>query len=366
MAETFAMPRSGRRWVALVGNQDQPTDALDDYCQLLAEALKAKGCSLEPMRVDWTARGWRRALKHLTGQLADRRGEWVLVQYTHLAWSRRGFPVVFPWLIQRLIGCGMKVLIVFHDPAPFGGDRLRDRLRRQVQLACMRRASRLAHTIVSSLSPDVVPWMRESALRAKILSVPVGSNLGVLPRLQAGPPQNAPAIIVFGFTDIETETAMVGSVVLRAAERLGPLRLIVFGRGADAAQKILQRWLQGSRVDLQAFGILPPEQAGRLLANADAQLFVRSGLSARRGSVIAGIACGLPIVGFANEETAFPITEAGVRLVATGDADGLARELTSVLEDDALRDALRHRSLEATRQYFSWERIAERYLSAVG
>lgn len=109
-----------------------------------------------------------------------------------------------------------------------------------------------------------------------------------------------------------------------------------------------------------------PLQVGRLLANADAQLFARSGLSARRGSVIAGVPCGLPIVGFANEETAFPITEAGVRLVATGDADGLARELTSVLEDDALRDALRHGSLEATRQYFSWERIAERYLSAVG
>jgi glycosyltransferase involved in cell wall biosynthesis len=123
--------------------------------------------------------------------------------------------------------------------------------------------------------------------------------------------------------------------------------------------------LDGSRVELEDLGILEPERAGSLLANADVQLFVRSGLSSRRGSGIAGIACGLPIVGFSDGETAFPITETGARLVPIGDREGLVRELVLVLRQDTLREALRQRNLEAAERYFSWESIADAYLSLV-
>jgi glycosyltransferase involved in cell wall biosynthesis len=366
MTERSGKPRRRERWIALLGKRDEPTDALEDYCQLLAEALGEKGGSLELIRVRWAENGWRRSLRQLSRQLADRRGGWVLVQYTHLAWSRRGFPLGFPRMIRRLIRGGMSVLIVFHDPAPFSGDRLRDRLRRRVQLAVIRRAARLAHRIVTTVSLERVPWMRESSLRVKALSVPVGSNLPALLRCQTTSRQDVRGIVVFGFSNLEAEAALIASVTSRVAEEFGPLRLIVFGRGANLAEKILRRLLDGSRVELEAFGIVPPEQAGSLLANSDVQLFVRSGLSARRGSAIAGIACGLPIVGFADEETAFPITEAGVRLLPVGDVDGLVRELASVLREDALRETLRQRSLEATRRYFSWKRIADQYLSAIG
>jgi len=90
---------------------------------------------------------------------------------------------------------------------------------------------------------------------------------------------------------------------------------------------------------------------------------VRSGLSSRRGSGIAGIACGLPIIGFSDAETAFPITEAGVRLVPMGDREGLVRELVLVLKQQMLRETLRQRNLEAAERYFSWDRIADAYLS---
>lgn len=366
MAEPARTPASDKRLIALLGKQDQPTDALEDYCHHLARALGDKGRSLDLIRLDWAEQGWRRALKHLTARLADRRGDWVLVQYTHLAWSRRGFPIRFPWLIRRLLRCGMKVLIMFHDPAPFGGSRLRDRVRRQVQLASIQRASHLAHRVVSSISPDRVSWMRKSSLRGKIVAVPVGSNLPALFLAKTEARSSAPAILVFGFSEIQAETALIAAVVLRVAENCGPLRLIIFGRGADIAGRMLQPALDGSCVHLQKSGILSPEEASSVLANADVQLFVRSGVSNRRGSAIAGIACGLPIVGFANEETDFPITEAGVRLVPLGDADGLVREVTSVLRDDELRESLRQRNLEASRRYFSWEKIADQYLLAIG
>ena len=101
---------------------------------------------------------------------------------------------------------------------------------------------------------------------------------------------------------------------------------------------------------LEELGILEPDRAASLLANADVQLFVRTGLSSRRGSGIAGIV---------------PITEAGVRLVPMGDQQGLIRELTVVLRDPVLRERLRQRSLEAAKTYFSWDRIADAYLSVL-
>ena len=75
------------------------------------------------------------------------------------------------------------------------------------------------------------------------------------------------------------------------------------------------------------------------------------------------VACGLPIVGFSDAETAFPITEAGVRLVPMGDREGLVRELVVVLKQQTLRETLRQRNFEATERYFSWDRIADAYLS---
>jgi glycosyltransferase involved in cell wall biosynthesis len=286
-----------------------------------------------------------------------------LVQYTALAWSRRGFPLRFAHLIDHLKGDGMHVLIVFHDPEPFGGRRFRDGLRRRVQLAVMRRAARLADKIISTVSPGRVRWMQDPQIRAKTLLLPVGSNLPVMPRMTQRPGKRIPVIIVFGFSNLASETSIIASVLSRTAEVVGALHLIVFGRGAKVAGTLMQPLLANSPVELEDFGILEAERAGSLLANADVQLFVRSGLSSRRGSGIAGIACGLPIIGFSDSETAFPITVAGVRLVPMGDREGLVRELVLVLQQETLREALRQRNLEVTEQYFSWDRIADVYLS---
>jgi hypothetical protein len=357
------MPRDHRRWVALLGREDEPTDALEDYCSLLAQSLHKRGYSLQISRIAWAEQGWRRALKDADKRFAEQQGGWALVQYTALAWSRRGFPLYFARMIDNLKGAGIHVLIVFHDPEPFGGRRCRDRLRRRVQLAVMRRAARLADKIVSTISPDRVPWMQDPAIRTKTLLLPVGSNLPVMPRTTQGSGNRIPVIIVFGFSNLASETSMIASVLSRAAEVVGPLHLTVFGRGAKVAGTLLLPLLADSPVELESFGVLEAERAGNLLANADVQLFVRSGLSSRRGSGIAGIACGLPMIGFSDVETAFPITEAGVRLVPMGDREDLVRELVLVLKQQTLRETLRQRNLDATERYFSWDRIADAYIS---
>jgi glycosyltransferase involved in cell wall biosynthesis len=355
--------RDQQRWVALLGREDEPTDALEDYCKLLAQSLHKRGYSLEISRIPWAKQGWRRALRDANKRFANQRGGWALVQYTPLAWSRRGFPLRFVRMIDGLKHAGLHVLIVFHDPEPFGGRRCRDRLRRRVQLAVMRRAARLADRIVSTISSDRVAWMQDPTIRAKTLVLPVGSNLPAMPRKTVKRGNGIPAIIVFGFSNLASETSMIAWVLTRVAEAVGPLHLTVFGRGAKVAGTLLLPLLADSSVELESLGVLEAERAGSLLANADVQLFVRSGLSTRRGSGIAGIACGLPLIGFSDAETAFPITEAGVRLVPVGDRDGLVRELVLVLKQEGLRETLRQRNLEATERYFSWDRIADAYLS---
>jgi glycosyltransferase involved in cell wall biosynthesis len=104
----------------------------------------------------------------------------------------------------------------------------------------------------------------------------------------------------------------------------------------------------------------------RILTSADVLLFVRGHLSSRRSSAIAAIACGLPIVGYAGEETGFPITEAGVSLVPEGDREALADALWRVLTDPELWENLHQRNLAAQRDYFAWDRVADRFLEILG
>jgi hypothetical protein len=62
----------------------------------------------------------------------------VLVQYTALAWSTRGFPQRFLRIVQALGDIGSRVCVVYHDVEPYGGLRIVDRLRRRAQLSTMR------------------------------------------------------------------------------------------------------------------------------------------------------------------------------------------------------------------------------------
>ncbi len=141
--------------------------------------------------------------------------------------------------------------------------------------------------------------------------------------------------------------------------------LACLGRGSEEARGALREAFQGTDVDVSVLGLLPAEEVARILARSDVLLFVRGHLSGRRGSGIAGIACGLPIVGYAGPETGFPITAAGVELVSQGDREALAVALGRVLSDEGLRQELRQRSLQAQATYFSWNKIAELYATVL-
>jgi glycosyltransferase involved in cell wall biosynthesis len=118
-------------------------------------------------------------------------------------------------------------------------------------------------------------------------------------------------------------------------------------------------------VELRVEGILPAEEVVKALSRSDVLLFVRAPISSRRGSAIAGIACGLPVIAYSGIETAPPITDAGVVLVSQGKSAGFGEALLRILTDAAYRESLAEQSRKAQRNHFSWEAIAERYVQVL-
>jgi glycosyltransferase involved in cell wall biosynthesis len=259
---------------------------------------------------------------------------------------------------------GARCGIVFHDAVPYGGGRLIDRIRRACQLLVMRRAYQCTERSFLTIPLDQAAWLPPQPTKA--VFIPISANLPPVtidgPRLHLAP--DTRTVAVFGITgepSTLSEVRDIGYTLKRAKSKLGVLRLVVVGRGSSEAEPALRRELDASGVEISVLGLLPPNDIAKTLSNADVLLFVRGGVSSRRGSALAGIACGLPIVGYAGPETGFPITEAGLELAPMGDRERLAVALDHVLGDDLLRQDLHRRSLRAHADYFSWDKIAERF-----
>jgi glycosyltransferase involved in cell wall biosynthesis len=356
---------SGQRVIALLGRPDAPTDAVEEYCRYLSEALVAEGFELTIERVAWPESGWTRAVSALRRRAKGWRGAWVLVQYTALAWSARGFPVKFPWVLKTLKTAGVRVGVVFHDIEPFDGTRLIDRLRRRAQLRVMRKALRLCDAAVFTVPVENISWVQRQA--SKGCFIPVGANLPVSGEATSrkGISMGGKlSVAVFGITGGPSGIGEVENIVEAvrfAASRVSKLRLIVFGRNAQSAEAELRHRFRDSSVELHVLGVLPGADVLRTLSASDVLLFVRGPISTRRSSAIAGIACGLPVIAFEGPETAAPVTEAGLALFSPRKKGDLKDVLLRVLEDKHYRASLAQRSSLAQRLYFSWHAIAARY-----
>ena len=355
--------------VALLGRRDEPTDAVEQYCIRLGAALGAHDFAMEIVRVPWKERGWPVALRNLQQRAGEWRGRSVLLQYTALAWSARGFPQQVLRVLKVLREAGARVAVVYHDAQPYPGNRAVDQLRRFVQQRTMRRALRLSDLAVLTVPAEKLSWISPKA--ENIIFIPVGANLAQISL--SGAESNlrhddTPTVAVFSVTGGAAEQLEISQIVAAvrfAAEKLGKIRLLVFGRNADSAQRSLTAGLRGLQVTLRVAGVLPESDVEKLLRSADVQLFVRGPISSRRGSAIAGIACGLPVIAFAGSETAPPITDAGVVLVAGENKSALGEALFRVLSDRNYHARLADRSRVAYKNHFSWEAIAARYAAVL-
>ena len=350
--------------VALLGQRDMPTDGVEDYCVFLGRALAADGIELQQARVRWTEKGWISALRQLSRECSAWRGQWVLLQYTALSWSRRGFPFAALVVLALLRRGGARVTVVFHEPCRQGGSRWKDRIRGACQDWVIQELYRFAAKSIFTVPLQTIDWLPTEQPKAAF--IPIGANIPepVVCRRAPPLPDEQKTVIVFGVTgapEMAREVADIAGIMQEASKTLDKLRLVVVGRGSIEAREQLAEALGTCNVEVVVRGVLPAEEVACEFACADVLLFVRGAITPQRGSAIAGIACGIPIVGYRAERISAPLQEAGVEWSFCQDREALVRGLVRVLSDPERWMELRQRNLEMQKGYFSWSRIAERY-----
>lgn len=354
------------RLVLLLGARDTPVDGVDDYCRLLSDSLTEAGHEARVEHFPWNEVGWLRAFRWLWKSSQNWKG-WVVLQYTALQWSNHGIPVNLPAIFAILRLRGIRRAIVFHDANPYPVRKPFDRIRRAIQIFVMHRICSGADRIITTIDAQSMPWLGK--FREKSICIPVGANIPSADRERLQATSNGrKTVAVFSLTpgaSLVPEAETIARVVSAASGRNGGLRLVVLGRNSQEAAETLRNSLNGSRVELRILGLLPPQSVAEEIAACDALLFVREGVSSRRGSAIAGIMQGLPIVAYQGPETAFPITEAGLALAPEGDFEALSEVLSRVMADEELWRQLSARSISARDRYFSWTSVAKRYVEAL-
>ena len=355
-----------KMWIAILGSQDFPTDGVQDYCEFLGSALERRAVELKIVRVEWKQKGWLRAISELWRDSVGWRNQRVILQYTAMSWSRRGFPFALLIVLALLRRRGCRCAVMFHEPYPQGGSRHRlARLLSTCQDCVIRAMYRGADRSIFPDSLDTIRWLPKGSTKA--VFIPIGANI---PEPLAGATSSSETrgstrtVAIFCLTgaphfhrELQEIAEAMRSVVASGAK----IRLLFFGRGTDDAREDIGHAFCDMPIEVSIMGLLPTTEITETLLRSDAMLCVRGTVYPRRGSVLSGIACGLPIVGYRGPETVSPITEAGLELVPHGQPRALGEALSRVLSDNHLWQQLRDRSLRAHAKYFSWETIAERY-----
>jgi glycosyltransferase involved in cell wall biosynthesis len=143
-------------------------------------------------------------------------------------------------------------------------------------------------------------------------------------------------------------------------------RLLFLGRGTAEAKEEIARFFRDIPIEISNLGLVDADRIGDILATADAMLCVRGKVYLRRGSAIAGIACGLPIIGYAGESKGTPLDDAGVVLTPYRDGRAAGAALSRVLQDHDLHRELQEKNRRVQEKYFSWDVIASAFVDFLG
>ena len=363
MAATSNTTVRQETWIALLGRRDTPVDGVEDYCTFLGRALGARGIELKLARVPWMENGRIGGLRRLVLESAGWRGKWVIVQYTALIWSRRGFPFLALAVLAVLRRAGARVAVVFHEPTrQQGGSRWIDRLRGACQDWIIWRLYRAATKSIFADPLEKIGWLHKDSTKAAF--IPIGANIPepeTVAEFSGASEGLAKTIAVFCLTEPpkqELELGDISHAVRSAAANGSRIRMVFLGRGTDEARQEIARVFADVPVEVSVLGLLGDHQVSETLAKSDVMLCVRGEITPRRGSVMAGIACGVPILGYAGGAEETPIAEAGIEFVPYRDREALGRALCRSPYRPRYAKRLHERSVYAQQKCFSWAVIA--------
>ena len=365
--------------VGLVTGEYPPQPGgVGDYTRELAAALAAQGAevhvlthqrargtgpvTIHPLIGRW---GWL-ALRQIRAAAKRLKLDLLNVQYQTAAYGLTA-PIYFLPDVA-----GVPVVVTFHDlrePYLFpkaGG------LRRSAVNHLARRAA----GVIATDPADAAELARRGGVR-HVTHIPIGSNIAPAPpanydrtlwRLALGVQPDEMLLGYFGFLNASKGGDTLISALAILDDRKAKLKLVLIGGAAGASDptdaafaaqldKLIRRYNLADRIIRTGF-IAAPEVSANLLACDAVVLPYRDGVSFRRGSLLAALAHGCPVI---TTTPAAPLPELregeNIRLVPPESAPALVLAVTGLLDAPALRSRLSQGAL-ALAARFGWDQIA--------
>ncbi len=304
-------------WVVITGEYPPDPGGVSDYSRLAAEALAAQGYRVavfapgtsggqasETITINRLPRGFSRKglidLGHAMDALPGPKR--ILVQYVPHALGMISVNLPFCFWLRSLPD---PVDVMFHEVAsPWGpSESLRDNALGAVHRLMARLVGRAAARVFVSAGAWE-PLLRGLGVDGRIELLPVPSNLPTespadrIPsaRARLDPTGHGPFLGHFG--TLGSSVAQILAKVLNDLLKMVPrAQVVLVGRGGMEFARHLASRQPHLAHRLHATGDLPPALAAEHLAACDLLLQpYPDGVTTRRGSLMAGLALGIPVV----------------------------------------------------------------------
>lgn len=335
-----------------------------------SEAPVDPGLAVWPEVTTWGRSCWAT----LDGVITGWRPDIVHIQYQTAAYDMQPGINLWPWRPWRRPD--EATAVTFHDlrlPYLFPKAQV---VRRWVT-ATLARSCDLAITT----NPEDTAAL--SIVRSDLVEIPIGSNIPCQApagfdraawRQQWGVPPDAPVLCYFGFLNASKGAEMLVVVLKTLVDQGFDAHMLMIGGSVGASDPTNRAYLQKVEDALARVGVADrvhwtghmaaAEVSAAFLASDICLLPYQDGVSYRRGSFMAALAHGMPIV---TTRPAVPyrdlIDGETLLLAEIGDGPGLAAACVRVLTDAGLRWRLRHQALQLADKS-SWTRIAAWSLAA--
>ncbi|RMF29785.1 MAG: glycosyltransferase [Chloroflexi bacterium] len=378
----------------LSGEYPPMQGGVGDFTRELASALAAQGHQVHvithadarpqtiPFAVHPLVRRWGwRALGEITALVQSLELEVVNIQYQAAAYQMRPPIHLLPWWWRRSLETRPCVVVTFHDlrvPGLFRGAGLFRLRARAIRFL----ASQADGVIVTNREDELaIQSWEESAVR-RLAQIPIGSNIAPNPppdynrdawRRSLGIGPRDLLIGYFGFLNASKGVdTLIRALALLMADPLlpRPVHLLMIGGMVGSSDPTNQAYAEQIQALIQSLnlehrvrwtGFVPDRYVSGYLLTVDlCVLPYVDGVSFRRGSLMACLAHGRPII------TTYPRVELpelrdgeNVLLVPPRDAPAIARAVVRVAGDARLWNRLSQGALRLARR-FRWEEIAAR------
>jgi glycosyltransferase involved in cell wall biosynthesis len=409
MSDAAGAPGAAVRVLFVTGEYPPAEGGMADYTRCLASSLAARGVTVDVLThrlqavvtdeadrrvtVHRALRGWGWGTLIATRRiLPTLRPDFVHIQYQTAAYGMHPAVNVLPWWLRRTL-TGVTTAVTYHDlRVPYLFPKA-GRVRSMVTLL----PARWAHLTVAT---NVADW---ATLHARgrpwhLALVPIGSNIPDEPppgydraawRAAHGVAAGEALVAYFGFLNASKGGRGLVDMLARLRSAGHDARLLMIGGRTGASDATNAAYLAQLEVDLARAGLadqvrwtghVPPAEVSAWLHAADVvALPYADGASYRRGSLLAALAHGRPVVtthpaalppaaaaDLGPADTPPPLEDGvSARLVPPGDTAALVAAVAALLADPAQAEALAT-GARALASWFGWPAIAARHVALYG